>query len=66
MGYYMTIRVNAWITERSSELKPILPNQIEDLEARFAGGMGFEVEPSPPTPRFRLARDPDQSVAYFF
>ena len=41
MGYYMTIRVNAWITERSDQLKPILPNQIEDLEARFAGGMGL-------------------------
>ena len=37
----MTIRANAWLTERSDQLKPILPNQIEDLEARQAGGMGF-------------------------
>ena len=37
----MTIRVNAWLIERSDQLQPIPPRDIEDIQAPEGGGMGW-------------------------
>ena len=39
----MTIRVNAWLIERSDQLQPIPPRDIEDIQAPEGGGMGWWV-----------------------
>ena len=36
----MTIRVNAWLIERSDQLQPIPPRDIKDIQAPEGGGMG--------------------------